>query len=69
MDETTKATKEEASYITTMVVAALQSDPETAICEKVSDLTNQAAFNNKVYLKLTTGEVFRFTIAPTRSRS
>ncbi len=69
MDETTKATKEEASVITTMVVAALQSDPEVVICQKMSNFTNHASEDNKVFLQTRGGEVYRFTISPTRSRS
>ncbi len=68
MDETTKATREEAATIATMVVAALQADPAVAVCETVANLTGQTLFDNKVYLKLTSGEVFRFNVSPIRTR-
>lgn len=69
MDETTNVTREEASKLTTMVVDALQKDSETLICDKMSNMTNRAADDNKVYLKLVGGEVYRFTVSPTRTRS
>lgn len=64
-----QASHEEATIIATMVVGNLQSDPETAICERMDKLTNRSADSNKVYLKTLGGEVYRFAVSPTKSRS
>lgn len=68
MDNNTEVSRDEISRLTTMVVTNLQSDPETAICQKVSFFTNSQADDNKVYLQLQTGETFRFAVSPIRTR-
>lgn len=68
MDNPTEVSREEISRLTTMVVSTLQTDPEVAICQKMSFFTNTQTDDNKVYLQLQSGETFRFAVSPIRTR-